>query len=128
MQTSGSDQGVIVVPQDGGISGSSAQQVKHQVNRPRDILTSINEVTQEDQGTIIPLWDCIEPGDQSLQLITLPVQVSDGDDRVVQARRQGHPEDSGLRFLAEHLVNVVQKNSVRPLETGSNFLFLHILQ
>lgn len=45
-------------------------------------------------GTVVPLRDQFKSGDQPLQVFKLPVQDSDGDDRVVQIRRQGHHEEA----------------------------------
>ena len=121
IEPGGSHQGKIVVPQEGGTSRSSAQQVEYQVDRPRDILTPVNEVAQEDQRTVVPLRDHFEPGDQPLQLIKLPVQVSDGDDRVVQTRRQGHPEDSDLSMRCGESGRCRQEEIGQPYEAGSIF-------
>lgn len=37
-------------------------QAPHQVDRPRDILTPINEVVQEDQRTVVPLLKVFRVG------------------------------------------------------------------
>ena len=87
-----------------------AEQFEHYVDRAGDILTSINAVAQEDQRTVVPLRDRFELGDQLFELFKLPVDVSDGDDRVVQIRRQVRYEDSDQRNC-EKLVNGAGRKS-----------------
>ena len=100
---------------------SSAQQVEYQVNRPRNILTPINEVAQKDHRTVVPLRDLLKQVDQPPQLIKLAMQVSDGDDRVVRTRRQDHPEGSETRYDEENLGRYRPEELNQPYEAASIF-------